>query len=370
MSLAYPEFRDSRCTRFRFRYSECSRCLDACPHEAIALADDGARLDTARCQNCALCVTACHTGAWAAAAFKPIDLLRQAIKLPAFAIACAPGGDVAGADAVVPCLGDIDAAMLAYLSKRRISVTLKGSAHCGQCAHGARGATQLALNLEAAGLLRIAGDGEQWAETLLATDEADAAPSKKPAAGFAAGRRQLFRRLVGRGVDEVARAGEAPVARPVVADKAIRAGAYAGTEQRELLQIVCERKDDKPFTVGWHEALPLMQLYLKPGCTNCEACFRACPTGAIQIVENPGDWSLTFQADRCVACEVCLEVCQPRVLDTEAAFDARPEKPARVLHALGKQRCARCDRFFVSPSPEEVCPICRDDEDAFSSIFG
>lgn len=361
MAVAYPEFRATRCTRFRYRYSECRRCADACPHEAIELSETGAQIDSARCQNCALCVSACHTGAWASEGFKPIEQLRQAIKQPAYSIACAPSGLTA--DAIVPCLGAVDAAMLAYLGKRRIPLTLHGSAHCGECPHGAKGAAQLALNLDAASALRTAAreDNKDWLEPVLS----DAAPaSQQPLAE----RRQLFRRLIGRGVDAVA--APQSEARPAIPDKAIRAGPYASTEQRELLQIVCERKDGLPSRSGWHEGLPLMQLTLQQGCTNCEACFRACPTGAIQIVENPEDWALTFQTDRCVACEVCLEVCQPRVLDAAASFDARPEQAPRVLHNLLKQRCARCDRFFVSSTPEESCPICRDDEDAFTAIFG
>jgi energy-converting hydrogenase A subunit P len=94
-----------------------------------------------------------------------------------------------------------------------------------------------------------------------------------------------------------------------------------------------------------------------------------CPTGALQIVENPGDWALTFQADRCVACEVCLEVCQPRVLDAAAAFDARPDQAPLTLISRTKQRCSRCDRHFVSASPEKTCVVCNDDEDAFAAIF-
>jgi ferredoxin len=365
VSIAYPEFRNTRCARFRYRYSECRRCADACPHEAIALSDTGAQIDGARCQNCALCVSACHTGAWASETFKPIDLLRQAIKQPAFSLACAPSE--LAADAVVPCLGAVDAATIAYLGKRRIPLALLGSAHCGECAHGEKGTAQLAANLDAAESLRAAAQeaDKGWLRPQL-SDTTTPSPTSPPAPR--ATRRQLFRRLIGRGVDAVA--APQAVARPVVPDKAIRAGAYAGTEQRELLTIVCERKDGQPAMIGWHEALPLMRLTLQQGCTNCEACFRACPTGAIQIVENPGDWALTFQTDRCVACEVCLEVCQPRVLDAEANFDARPEQPAKVLHSLVKQRCERCDRFFVSPTPENTCKVCSDDEDAFSMIFG
>jgi ferredoxin len=371
VSLAYPQFRASRCTRYRFRYGECSRCADACPHAAITLGDEGATLDAARCQNCALCMSACRTGAWTSDSFKPIELLRRAIKQSSFTFACAPSG--ATADALVPCLGAIDAASLAYLAKRRIPVALHGADHCAACAHSARGADQLALNLEACAVLARAAEppaGEPWVAPRLAADGARSAESGRQHKDFTAGRRQLFRRLVGRGIDEVARATEPVEAPPSVPDKAIRAGAYALTEQRELLQIVCQRSDGLPSFVPLHDTLPLMSLSLRSGCTVCEACFRVCPTGAIQIDESPADWQLKFQSDRCVACEACLEVCQPCVLDAEAGLDARPEQPARVLLALSKQRCARCDRHFVSPEPEGTCPICRDDEDAFSAIFG
>ena len=136
------------------------------------------------------------------------------------------------------------------------------------------------------------------------------------------------------------------------------------------MQIVAGRKDGEPFRVAVHEALPALEIIIAPGCTVCEACFRVCPTGAISITENPGDWALMFQRDRCVGCAVCLEVCQPRVLDAAATFDLTPDQPARPLISLAKQRCKRCDRFFVSPRPEETCRVCSDDQDAFTAIYG
>jgi hypothetical protein len=67
---------------------------------------------------------------------------------------------------------------------------------------------------------------------------------------------------------------------------------------------------------------------------------------------------------------VCVEVCQPGVLRAAAGLDAAPERGEVTLHRLGKQRCARCDRAFVSPGPRETCAVCADDEEAFSAIFG
>lgn len=377
MTVATPDFRASRCTRYRYRYSECQRCADACPHEALTLSDEGAALDPGRCQNCGLCISACRTGAWASDSFKPVELLRQAIRRPSWSMACAPSG--IAADGIVPCLGAIDSVTLAYLAKRRIPVTLHGSGHCGGCPHGASGAAQLALNLEALDVLRHAADNglgddaspSGWIIPELAanTRRATEKPEGNQEAAFVPARRQLFRRLIGRGVDEMVRASKGEEPAPVP-EKAIRAGSYGLTERRELLQIVCNQKNEEPFPIRIHDALPLMQLDLQPGCTVCEACFRVCPTGALQIEENPVGWALTFQTDRCVACEVCLEVCQPRVLGVQATFDARPEQPPRVLLRLNKQRCSRCDRHFVSPAPEEICSICHDDEDVFSAIFG
>jgi hypothetical protein len=65
-----------------------------------------------------------------------------------------------------------------------------------------------------------------------------------------------------------------------------------------------------------------------------------------------------------------MEVCQPRVLDAAAVIDLTPDQPPRQLIRLAKQRCDRCDRFFVSPHPEKTCRVCSDDQEAFSAIFG
>ena len=363
MSVAFPELRATRCVRFRYRHSECQRCQDACPHEAVVLADDGVRVDPARCQNCGLCVGACRTEALASPRLARVETLKRAIRQERFAWACDPSG--LEGDATVPCLGALDGATLAYLAKRGIAVELRGSGHCAECPHGARGASQLALVLDAAQALRAAS-GEKWAEIKLAASSSGRVAGRTPAQ---AERRQLLRRLIGRAIHEVAEADEHGNP-PSVPKAAIRAGSPFITEQRELLQIVCKRSDGAAFRLGRHDGLPLMQLGPAQGCTACEACFRVCPTGALQIEETTVSWTLSFTADRCIGCEACIEVCQPGALDAEDEFDAHPARGAKRLERRAKQRCARCDRFFVSAEPQETCQVCLDDEQAFSAILG
>lgn len=356
---AYPELRAARCVRYRYSYSECRRCLDACPHEAIELAEDGIRIDATRCRNCGLCLSACRTEALCSSAFPRVETLKRAIGMERFSWSCAPSGQQA--DASVPCLGAIDAATLGYLARRGIPVELRGTAHCRECAQGSKGRECLDVALDAVDALRAAS-GEQWAQTTLA-DDGDVAnpPPARP------GRRQLLRRLIGRGLDEAA-GRQGPAAR--VPSKAIRAGAPFMTEQRELLQIVCKRRDGEAFPLEPHDGLPLMALRASDACNACEACFRACPTGALQIEENTFSWTLALKADRCVGCGVCIEVCQPGALRADGRLDARPSAEATRLQSRAKQRCARCDRFFVSLQPSETCPVCLDDENAFSAILG
>jgi formate hydrogenlyase subunit 6/NADH:ubiquinone oxidoreductase subunit I len=362
MIAAVPEFERSRCLRYRYRYSACRRCLDACGHDAIALGDGGVELDAGKCANCALCTAACRTAALVPANLLRVDLLKQAIRAPRFAIACTPSG--AAADAVVPCLGAVDAAMLAYLAKRGIALELRGAHHCDACEHGARGAGMLAANAAGRDALEDACAGETWTPLVIA-DSGETGPMPD----FRAGRRRLFRRLLGKGVDEVVKTVAGPC-ESSAARQAIRPGPWRVPEMRELLQIVCRRADRDACHLPRHEALAAATLRLARGCTNCEACVRACPTGALQVRESENQWRLLFFGDRCVGCGLCAEVCRPCVLTSAETVDATPGAEPIALNVLAKQRCRRCDRFFVSAAPAETCAVCADDEVAFESIFG
>ncbi len=366
--MSPPEFRAAHCTRYRYRYSECRRCADACPHEAIELSDEGVTISNAACRHCALCTAACPTEALTALDAAPVELLRAAVKLGSVRIACAPSGQKG--DEVLPCLGALGAATLGLLASRGIPVVLAGASYCAKCSHGSTGAPALALNLDAARILRDAIGNEGWAAVTLADDN-DASAS---ATGHDDQRRQLFRRFLSPAGRPIPPAGvqSAPL-------KAVRFARPVSTAGHELLQMLFEQRTAatpdpaKPAlsTLAHHPALFAARIEMLPGCTACEVCARACPTAAIEVKEFGIAWELTFQQWCCVGCGLCVEACQPRVLRYADNLGGDPGgKDARALHALSKQRCSHCDRFFISSAPAETCPICEGDDADFTALFG
>ncbi|WP_420475166.1 4Fe-4S dicluster domain-containing protein [Noviherbaspirillum sp. ST9] len=359
-----PEFRSTHCTRFRFRYSECRRCADTCHYGAVALSEEGIRIDPVACRHCTLCVAACPTEAIQSAELPRIDLLKRIASRSAVTIACAPSG--LKGDEVVPCLGALDTAMLAHLSSRGVKVELAGTQKCSACAHGEHATRQLELQMDGVAVLREATAAKDWQPITLSAAPA----SRAPQAEHNAGRRHLFRRLIGRGVDQIAKPlneGE-PTPAPL---KAIRFARQFSTAGRELLQAVLDKGgDDAQTALPAHPAIFAAQIDVPNGCTACEACARACPTNAIQVKESAVGWELAFESARCVGCGVCTEACQPRVLHLSQTMHNWKSRPASVLHARAKQRCGRCDRFFISPEPEEICEVCEGDDRDFASLFG
>ncbi|MBU1777772.1 MAG: 4Fe-4S binding protein [Gammaproteobacteria bacterium] len=361
--LTVPNFRAERCVRYRYAYSECSRCAEACPHGAVRLFDAGVELLAESCQGCALCVAVCPTDALLEKSVSSDTLLKSAGDSKRYTVSCAPSG--ARGDTVVPCLGAINAVTLAGFARRGIELHLAGSGHCGVCAHGATGQVMFLYNLEARealGAVELAGGTEtEWARLVM-----DEAAAGEVGNGIAASRRQLFRRMVGQGLDVVSGADEVPP--PPL--KAIRAAAPFLPERKELLNAIFD-ENAEPLRAMRHAAIPAENWVVEQGCTNCEACVRVCPTGAMQLLEDNEAWRLVLLAERCVACDVCVEVCQPKVLRQRDADSVVVNKQkGRLLRSIPRKRCTSCDRLFVTENDASICQICSSDDEDFAHIFG
>jgi len=100
------------------------------------------------------------------------------------------------------------------------------------------------------------------------------------------------------------------------------------------------------------------QKYVDDTCTNCQICYRICPTGALS---SNGKFSLiNFDAMLCVKCHLCHDVCEPDAIKLQSGFELKEffEGTQRTLATFNIRRCNECGSNFTYTGGEQICPRC------------
>ena len=105
------------------------------------------------------------------------------------------------------------------------------------------------------------------------------------------------------------------------------------------------------------------QKFVDDSCTNCQICYRICPTGALS---SDGKFSLIhFDAMLCVKCRLCHEVCEPNSIHLQPGFEIKEffEPTQRTLATFNIKRCNECGNNFTYTGGEQTCPRCMVEEE-------
>jgi ferredoxin len=341
----YFEYDAEICAHGRSGKRGCTRCIDACPAEAIVSFGEQVQVNPYLCQGGGICATACPTGAITYAYPRAADLL-------------------AGIRGMLRTYRD------------------QGGRHPVVLFHDASGARLLAEELSEAmpeqvlpvAVEEIGSIGfDAWFVTLaygadrvllLTTDGT-------PAQVIEAAQQQLVTAralLAGMGYDEGSvrfvnadQPAEALAALTHPPFEHVRrpGGFDAPDDKRGRLRLAIEHlRSQAPA--------PKRSIALEPGapfgevrvdvkaCTLCMACVSACPTHA--LLDGRGLPQLNFREWNCVQCGLCERTCPEDAITLNARFlfdiDAR-EKP-RALHAEEPFCCVVCGKPFATRSMLEV----------------
>lgn len=119
----------------------------------------------------------------------------------------------------------------------------------------------------------------------------------------------------------------------------------------------------------YYEILPqeevsfISQKYVDESCTNCQICYRICPTGALS---SDGKFSLiNFDAMLCTKCRLCHDVCEPEAMQLQNGFEIKEffEPTQRTLATFTIKRCNECGSYFTYTGKEQVCLRCQVEEE-------
>lgn len=105
------------------------------------------------------------------------------------------------------------------------------------------------------------------------------------------------------------------------------------------------------------------QKFIEESCTNCQICYRICPTGALS--SNTKFSLIHFDAMLCVKCRLCHDVCEPGAIQLQSGFEIKEffEPTQRVLATFDIKRCNECGNSFTYTGGEQICPRCLTEEE-------
>ncbi|MBI2370137.1 MAG: 4Fe-4S binding protein [Deltaproteobacteria bacterium] len=330
LSLNYevvPAVEEAACVAWK----RCTRCLAACPQQALAIEGSAATLHKGRCTGCAACLPICPVGAIRHPLLDPerLDAQLQGLLRPdeeqpePRSLLLVADGEPVPEDipsGLLPLRLPSIGAVSAWLLLRAFTL-------------GADGIAILACGLGC----RHRCDQGRWHETLEFTREVLATSGIRPDRLLAVERDQP--RAAAR-VNEFAEAVATLGPHPLRGTPGLEGEAVASLPA--VLRHLATRAPVPPaFVMG--DSVPFGMLCVEPErCTLCGACPARCPTGALTFQEEGESSQLLFDHARCIACEACTTVCPEGAVRIERRLEFAQLGQATIAAEDQVARCQHC----------------------------
>jgi Fe-S-cluster-containing hydrogenase component 2 len=349
------------CSSFRASKSNCTRCGDLCPVDAIHIADNGPEIDE-RCIDCGVCFSACPNGAFQITGRDDDAIIGEIKKkLPekessAFSISCERGDS--SSDIILPCLGRLTERLLLeliHLSAPPVEIV---QPDCSQCPSVKASANLDTVLGRVDYLLEMTGVEKH---KLRKKNIPLGPPMEVPEKPLS---RRFFLGAIG------AKAIEAAV-------KAIPDVGYHGSGKeiafrdallsrpenlkRSSLLSCLKRFAAVNSVVAPSKDFLCAEVSINHRCTGCAVCATLCTEGAIIKQETKEHFALSFRAGLCTNCRVCLHNCAAGAvrIKKDVRLDLLLDESDIRLFKAAKNNCHMCGQRFIGTGTE-ICPLCTD----------
>jgi len=133
-------------------------------------------------------------------------------------------------------------------------------------------------------------------------------------------------------------------------------------DKRKLLFSILKRleKPEHYEIIPTEEISFTSQKFVEESCTNCQICYRICPTGALS---SDAKFSLiNFDSMLCVKCHLCHDVCEPNAIQLQPGYEIKElfEPRQRTLATFDSNECGN---YFTYTGGEKVCLRCKIEEE-------
>ncbi|WP_309497730.1 4Fe-4S binding protein [Sulfurovum sp.] len=349
-------FNLSACVRATSKFSECTKCVDACP-ESIQLLENLPSFANKTGVEAAACIGVCPTEAFSLSEFSTTEFffnfLDSKIRLISPKIN-------------VPCISVLSIEHLISLALASDEIiTLDMSSYDEESILY----EQIEARIEEANFVLSSFSDKQLETNMEKVVRDNKQDSEED--GEVSSRRSFLGNASLKGV----------VKHKMTFDEAVEADELKAF-QLDTITIAKIKEKNLPdkrkilFTTLKHVGVPdafdvlaqedvsfVSQKYVDDNCTNCQICYRICPTGALS---SNGKFSLiNFDSMLCVKCHLCHDVCEPDAIHLQSGFELKEffEPTQRTLATFNIKRCNECGSNFTYTGGEQACPRCMVEEE-------
>lgn len=346
------------CVRAKSKFSNCTKCVEVCP-SSIQIVDNLPSFAPSTGIQAAACVGVCPTGAFSLSDFSVTEFFFRFLASKVRLIS--PGVNV-------PCISVLSVEhliALALASDDAISLDLTGYEKESALLMHIKGTIQ-----EANFVLSSFCDKRLETNIIETPVQTEAFLSKQEEVS----RRDFLRNVSLKGAIKQKIAFDDAVNAEVLQRFEVDSTIIAKIknkqlpDKRKILFTALKRTAaPKVFEILPQEEVSFVsQKYIDENCTNCQICYRVCPTGALS---SDGKFSLIhFDAMLCVKCHLCHDVCEPHAIGLQSGFEIKEffEPSQRTLAVFNIKRCNECGNYFTYTGGEQICPRCLvEEEEAF-----
>jgi ferredoxin len=353
------EFDVGSCVRATSKFSECTKCVDVCPVSTIEIVDNIPAFTPSACIDCGGCVGVCPTESFSLNDFSSVNFFFEFLESQNSHLSC---------KSELPCLSVLSVEhliALALASDEVLSMDVEGC-RCG--GDSDKLTLQINANIEEANFILESISDKQIeikSVEIEANEEEQEISDRRSFLSLktAVKSKQSFDEAVD--ADELKAFDLDSDVIAKIKDKKI-------PDKRKLLFSVLKRLDKPPSydVLATEDISFTSQKFVDESCTNCQICYRICPTGALSSDKRFS--AINFDAMMCVKCHLCHDVCEPNAIHLQAGFEIKElfEPTQRVLATFNIKRCNECGNNFTYKGGLLECERCRlEEEEAMELHF-
>ena len=347
----------SACVRATSKFSQCTKCIDICP-DSISLVDNLPSFSLATGTEAAACVGECPTEAFALSDFSTTEFFFRFLESKVRLISPKVN---------VPCVSVLSVEhliSLALASEEKITIDLSSYDEDSLLFE------HIERRIDEANFI-LSSFSDKQLKTNHVPQKEPITENEEEREDAASSRRSFLGNASLKGVIKHKKAFDDAVDEDELQHFEIDASVVAKIKDKRLPD-----KRKILFTTLKHAGVPdvfevlpeeevsfTSQKYVDESCTNCQICYRICPTGALS---SDNKFSLIhFDAILCVKCRLCHDVCEPDAIQLQSGFEIKEffEPTQRTLATFNIKRCNECGNNFTYTGGEQTCPRCLIEEE-------